>query len=123
MELLRCGVLVQLQHADSSKNLAQRNPLRALKNEFLVCIGVNNPNPDPVPSSGRSSHGSHYLEEPVIIEPRFREQFMVANPTPGYASTMEVPTFCIVRTTSVLVCAFLCFIIPSSFTFVFDSFM
>lgn len=79
--LLAAGYLVQLRDGCSSDKAAKdaRSCLRNLRHRFLVCIGLR-------ASSGDVS----YLPVPLVVDPRFREQFTVAHPTPEYDSVLKV---------------------------------
>ena len=54
--------------------------LRSLRHRFLVCTGYQ--------AAGRAE--AVLLEEPLIVEPRFKEQFLIANPTLAYEELLQV---------------------------------
>ena len=59
-----------------------RTCLRTLRHRFLVCIGQQ----AACPASGEPS----YVRLPLVVEPRFREQFVIANPSPQYEAMLMV---------------------------------
>ena len=66
--------------AQQDRTKDARNCLQNLRHRFLVCLGYR-PVGDGEPV---------YLSEPVVVEPRFREQFAIAHPTPAYEATLQV---------------------------------
>lgn len=40
----------------------------------------------------------HFLPEPLVVEPRFRDQFVIAHPTPAYQALLEAVPQCFVGT-------------------------
>lgn len=80
-ELLALGYLVQLRdEAQQDKPRDTRSCLQQLRHRFIVCIGVR-PSCDAEPQ---------YLAEPLVVEPRFREQFAIAHPTAAYEAMLQV---------------------------------
>eukprot|EP00878_Enallax_costatus_P036313 GHUV01040765.1.p1 GENE.GHUV01040765.1~~GHUV01040765.1.p1 ORF type:complete len:145 (-),score=25.66 GHUV01040765.1:320-724(-) len=81
-ELLASGYLVQVrdgaQQQERTKNT--RSCLQNLRHRFIVCLGW---------CSGADAEPD-YLPEPLVVEPRFREQFLIAHPTPQYESLLQV---------------------------------
>mmetsp|Transcript_11354 Transcript_11354/g.30959 ORF Transcript_11354/g.30959 Transcript_11354/m.30959 type:complete len:831 (+) Transcript_11354:1166-3658(+) len=61
-------------------NARAANSLRSLRHCFLVCTGWHQ-------TSG--SREAVLLEEPLIVEPRFKEQFLIANPTRAYEELLQ----------------------------------
>eukprot|EP00195_Chlamydomonas_chlamydogama_P011734 CAMPEP_0202911196 /NCGR_PEP_ID=MMETSP1392-20130828/54297_1 /ASSEMBLY_ACC=CAM_ASM_000868 /TAXON_ID=225041 /ORGANISM="Chlamydomonas chlamydogama, Strain SAG 11-48b" /LENGTH=583 /DNA_ID=CAMNT_0049601605 /DNA_START=154 /DNA_END=1905 /DNA_ORIENTATION=- len=79
--LLASGYLVQIRDGCTEKKPVQ-NCLRTLRHRFLVCTGCQ----------CQTSGEPIYLSEPLVVEPRFREQFTISNGTPAYESMlMAVP--------------------------------
>lgn len=83
-ELLASGYLVQVrdgaQQQDRRKNT--RSCLQNLRHRFIVCLGWRS-----------SAHAEpEYLPEPLVVEPRFREQFSIAHPSPQFESILQVRT-------------------------------
>ncbi len=57
-----------------------RDCLRSLRHTFIVCTGYQ-----------RGAGGEHVLfREPVVVEPRFKEQFVIAHPTRQYDELLQV---------------------------------
>lgn len=87
--LLAHGYLVQLRDGRAPKKGGSSH-LQALQHKFLVCIGFQNDmSKDPV-----------FLEEPLIVEPRFKEHFLIAQPTLAYEKILHVAPLCFVGTLS-----------------------
>lgn len=81
-ELLASGYLVQVRDGaqQQERTKTARSCLQNLRHRFIVCLGW------------RSSADAEpdYLPEPVIVEPRFREQFAIAHPTAEYEALLQV---------------------------------
>lgn len=83
-QLLALGYLVQLRDGCDKANKDVRSCLRNLRHRFVVCIGM------------RGATGeAQYLPDPLVIDPRFREQFTVAHPTPEYDLLVKVRRPCV----------------------------
>lgn len=80
-----------------------RQCLQHLRHRFLVCMGARGAAAD-APAQQQAAAGAgaasgfvtdavgdaHYLPEPLVVEPRFREQFVIAQLTPAYEALLEV---------------------------------
>ncbi|KXZ42595.1 hypothetical protein GPECTOR_132g607 [Gonium pectorale] len=93
-ELQAAGFLVQLLDGTRLSKDA-RSCLRTLKHRFLVCLGWARPQQQQattaVTAAGRGAPGGgvadlvpQRLTEPLVVEVRFREQFLIANPSRDY---------------------------------------
>jgi hypothetical protein len=96
--LLAAGYMVQLRdEAPGERPKDVRQCLQQLRHRFIVCTGAR--------GGAGGEHGgggapgglitdavgdAHYLPEPMVVEPRFREQFVIAQPTPAYEALLEV---------------------------------
>lgn len=81
-DLLGRGFLVQIRDGASEQagHGAPRNCLRTLRHRFLVCTGYHAAgHPEPV-----------MVRDPLIVEPRWKEQFLIANPTLQYDAIIQV---------------------------------
>lgn len=83
-ELLAGGYLVQVRDGaqQQERNKTPRSCLQNLRHRYIVCLGVR--------SAGDGEPA--YLPEPLVVEPRFREQFTIAHPTPAYEALLQVST-------------------------------
>ena len=81
-ELLAAGYQVQLRDGKSSTrtSLQGRDALKNPPHRFLVAIG----------SQGPHELWPSFVAEPIIIEPRFRDHFIIANPTAQYRALLQV---------------------------------
>jgi hypothetical protein len=81
-ELLAAGYLVQVRDGaqQQERTKTTRSCLQNLRHRFLVCLGWR---------SGAEAE-AEYLAEPLVVEPRFREQFAIAHPTPAYEELLQV---------------------------------
>jgi len=79
-ELLAAGYLVQLRDEAEGRPRDVRRCLQQLRHRFIVCLGAQ--------EGGGAAGG--LLAEPLVIEPCFREQFVIAHPTPAYEDMLEV---------------------------------
>lgn len=81
-ELLAAGYLIQVRDGAQQQERAKntRSCLQNLRHRFIVCLGW------------RSSVDGEpeYLPEPLVVEPRFREQFAIAHPTTQYQELLQV---------------------------------
>ncbi len=78
-ELLALGYVVQVRDGcDKAKE--SKSCLRNLRHRFIVCLGYHAP----------GGAEPAYLPEPLVVEPRLRDQFVIAHPTPAYESLMQV---------------------------------
>jgi len=81
-ELLASGYLVQVrdgaQQQEKTKN--PRSCLQNLRHRYIVCLGWRS----------QADAEPDYLPEPLVVEPRFREQFAIAHPTPEYEALLQV---------------------------------
>jgi hypothetical protein len=77
--LLAQGYVVQVRDGcDKAKD--SKSCLRTLRHRFIVCLGYQ----------PALAHEPAYLPEPLLVEPRLRDQFVIAHPTPAYESLMQV---------------------------------
>lgn len=77
-ELLARGYLVQLRDGcDKIKD--SRSCLQNLRHRFIICLGYQ----------GHSPAYDQYLMDPLIVDPRFKEQFLIAHPTTDYEAVLE----------------------------------
>lgn len=87
-ELLAAGYLIQVRDGAQQQERAKntRSCLQNLRHRFIVCLGW------------RSSVDGEpeYLPEPLVVEPRFREQFAIAHPTTQYQELLQVVPPCFV---------------------------
>jgi hypothetical protein len=83
-ELLALGFLVQVRDGaqQQERTKTTRSCLQNLRHRFVVCLGWR--------SSAEAE--PEYLAEPLVVEPRFREQFAIAHPTPAYEELLQVRT-------------------------------
>jgi hypothetical protein len=103
--LLAAGYLVQLRdEAPAERPRDARACLQQLRHRFIVCTGARGgtgdgggphhahagPGGGPDPMVTDAVGDAHYLPEPLVVEPRFREQFVIAQPTPAYEALLEV---------------------------------
>lgn len=81
-ELLASGYLVQVRDGAQQHDRAKttRSCLQNLRHRFVVCLGWR--------SSAEAE--AEYLAEPLVVEPRFREQFAIAHPTAEYEALLQV---------------------------------
>jgi hypothetical protein len=81
-ELLASGYLVQVRDGAQQQDRAKttRSCLQNLRHRFVVCLGWR--------SSAEAD--AEYLAEPLVVEPRFREQFAIAHPTAEYEALLQV---------------------------------
>lgn len=81
-ELLALGYMVQVRDGaqQQERGKTPRSCLQNLRHRYIVCLGVRNA------ADGEPS----YLPEPLVVEPRFREQFTIAHPTPDYEALLQV---------------------------------
>ena len=79
-ELLAAGYLVQVRDECNSQTKDTRSCLQKLKHRFIVCIGVMN----------AEGHQELYFKEPIIVDPRFKEQFLIAQPTKRFQLLLQV---------------------------------
>ncbi|KAG2502180.1 hypothetical protein HYH03_000667 [Edaphochlamys debaryana] len=93
-ELTAAGFVVRILDGTRMSKDA-RSCLRTLKHSFLVCLGWNRPAaaaPGPAAPAGAGSGAAQEQGsgqpvqpcEPLVVELRFREQFLIANPTRDY---------------------------------------
>jgi uncharacterized protein (TIGR01615 family) len=104
-ELLAAGYLVQLRdEAAGERPRDVRQCLQQLRHRFVVCMGARGAGDD------CGGEEPHYLAEPLVVEPRFRDQFVIAQPTRAYEALLEAVPPCFVGTAARLeaVVAFLC---------------
>lgn len=90
-QLLAAGFLVQVRDeapADLSKSRDPRSCLQSLRHCFIVCLGQRPATAEEGPLLLPPE--PEYLEEPLVVEPRLREQFVIAHPTPEYEELLEV---------------------------------
>lgn len=88
-ELLAQGYLVQVRDGAAASQQQQdrtkpctRSCLQNLRHRFIVCLGWrSSADGEPV-----------YLPEPLVLEPRLREQFSIAHPTAEYEALLQVRT-------------------------------
>ncbi|KIZ07492.1 hypothetical protein MNEG_0460 [Monoraphidium neglectum] len=117
-DLLAAGYLVQLRdEAAGERRKDARQCLQQLRHRFIVCMGARGAAVErggggggwPGGGGGGGAGGAHvtdavgdthYLPEPLVVEPRFREQFVIAQPTPAYAALLEAVPACFVGTVS-----------------------
>eukprot|EP00879_Flechtneria_rotunda_P007480 GHRR01007847.1.p1 GENE.GHRR01007847.1~~GHRR01007847.1.p1 ORF type:complete len:508 (+),score=245.28 GHRR01007847.1:907-2430(+) len=86
-ELLASGFLVQVR--DGAQQERTKNPrscLQNLRHRFIVCLGWRS----------NAELEPEYLPEPVVVEPRFREQFAIAHPTAEYEALLQGVPACFV---------------------------
>jgi hypothetical protein len=83
-ELLALGYMVQVRDGaqQTERSKTPRSCLQNLRHRYIVCLGVREA------ADGEAS----YLPEPLVVEPRFREQFSIAHPTPEYEALLQVRT-------------------------------
>lgn len=81
-ELLAMGYVVQVRDG-CNKVKDSKNCLRNLRHRFIVCLGFK---------SVHDQDGT-YLQQPLVVEPQLRDQFVIAHPTPSYESLMQVCCF------------------------------
>ncbi|KAI8472883.1 MAG: hypothetical protein J3K34DRAFT_519420 [Monoraphidium minutum] len=85
-----------------------RRCLQQLRHRFIVCLG-GGAGCWPAGGDGPASTATHlaagdghlepcYLPEPLIVEPCFREQFLIAHPTPAYQALLDAVPLCFVGT-------------------------
>jgi hypothetical protein len=81
-ELLAMGYMVQVRDGaqQQERSKTPRSCLQNLRHRYIVCLGVRSCG-DGEPS---------YLPEPLVVEPRFREQFTIAHPTTVYEALLQV---------------------------------
>jgi hypothetical protein len=81
-QLLASGYLVQVRDGaqQQERTKTTRSCLQNLRHRFVVCLGWR--------SSAEAE--AEYLAEPLVVEPRFREQFAIAHPTPAYEELLQV---------------------------------
>lgn len=81
-ELLAMGYMVQVRDGQQQQDRSKtpRSCLQNLRHRFIVCLGTRSA-VDGEPA---------YLPEPLVVEPRFREQFIIAHPTPEYEALLQV---------------------------------
>lgn len=114
--LLAAGYLVQLRdEAQTERPRDVRRCLQQLRHRFIVCIGARGAAPArsaaPLPAAVGASAGDvaaaaaaaaisealggedEYLADLLVVEPRFREQFVIAHSTPAYDALLEVRGF------------------------------
>ncbi|KIZ01428.1 hypothetical protein MNEG_6531 [Monoraphidium neglectum] len=104
--LLSEGYLVQLRcdAAGGERPRDARRCLQQLRHSFVVCLGgPAAPTPrsggavaGAVADGGAAAAASEYLPAPLVIEPRFRDQFVIAHPTAAYASLLAAAPPCFV---------------------------
>ena len=86
--LLAGGYLVQLRDEASAppeqraRAKDARRCLQQLRHRFIVCVGALG--------------APALLPEPLVVEPCFREQFVIAQPTPAYAALLAAAPPCFV---------------------------
>lgn len=87
-ELLASGYLVQVRDGAQQHDRAKttRSCLQNLRHRFVVCLGWR--------SSAEAE--AEYLAEPLVVEPRFREQFAIAHPTAEYEALLQAVPACFV---------------------------
>lgn len=87
-ELLAGGYLVQVRDGaqQQERNKTPRSCLQNLRHRYIVCLGVR----------GAGDGEPAYLPEPLVVEPRFREQFTIAHPTPAYEALLQSVPPCFV---------------------------
>lgn len=85
-ELLALGYMVQVRDgaAQQERSKKPRSCLQSLRHRFIVCLGVRS----------AADREPAYLPEPLVVEPRFREQFTIAHPTPEYEALLQVGLAC-----------------------------
>ncbi len=83
-QLMAAGFLVQIRDGTRHSKDA-RSCLRTLKHRFLVCLGWQ-----PTGAAGSCTLAPTQLLEPLVVEPRFREQFLIANPSRDYGLLLLV---------------------------------
>lgn len=83
-QLMAAGFLVQIRDGTRHSKDA-RSCLRTLKHRFLVCLGWQ-----PTGAAGSGTLAPTQLLEPLVVEPRFREQFLIANPSRDYGLLLLV---------------------------------
>lgn len=81
-ELLASGYLVQVRDGaqQQERTKSTRSCLQNLRHRFIVCLGWRS----------RADAEPEYLPEPLVVEPRFRDQFAIAHPTALYESLLQV---------------------------------
>lgn len=81
-ELLALGYMVQVRDGaqQTERTKTPRSCLQNLRHRYIVCLGVRDA------ADGEPA----YLPEPLVVEPRFREQFTIAHPTPDYEALLQV---------------------------------
>lgn len=81
-ELLALGYMVQVRDGaqQQERSKTPRNCLQNLRHRYIVCLGVR--------SCGEGEPS--YLPEPLVVEPRFREQFTIAHATQDYQALLQV---------------------------------
>lgn len=85
-ELLAMGYMVQVRDGQQQQDRSKtpRSCLQNLRHRFIVCLGMRSA------ADGEPA----YLPEPLVVEPRFREQFIIAHPTPEYEAVLQVSCTC-----------------------------
>ncbi len=77
--MLSCVAWPQVRRgAGSEAQRSGRSALRTLRHTFIVCTGYQRGS-EPI-----------LFKEPLILEPRFKEQFVIAQPTSGYAQLLQM---------------------------------
>ncbi|KAF6260996.1 hypothetical protein COO60DRAFT_1459402 [Scenedesmus sp. NREL 46B-D3] len=87
-ELLASGYLVQVRDGaqQQERTKTMRSCLQNLRHRFVVCLGWR----------GSAEAEAEYLAEPLVVEPRFREQFAIAHPTAEYEALLQAVPSCFV---------------------------
>ncbi|GBF95594.1 hypothetical protein Rsub_08575 [Raphidocelis subcapitata] len=94
-----------------------RRCLQQLRHRFIVCVGAASAAAAAAVSASASAHpvgaaaggdgggvldaagcGCGLLPEPLVVEPHFREQFVIAHPTPAYEELLQAVPHCFVGT-------------------------
>eukprot|EP00775_Hariotina_reticulata_P003592 gene3592-3857_t len=90
LQLCRCTTPVAAQVRDGAQQQEKtKNPrscLQNLRHRYIVCLGWRS----------RADAEPDYLPEPLVVEPRFREQFAIAHPTHEYEALLQSVPPCFV---------------------------